>query len=559
MDSSHDQDRRDDQIDFYQDNTLLNDDDNAQEEHAIDTSPRPSPDDPSSISFPHRKWNRLRKYYNDQYLELFKTTFDPDEDHRFNGHLPPTQLGAVLWHPDEKAKLYRALCRKGRHDLPALADLVSSKSVIEIKAYLDNLREQETDRQRFEPQPKNVSHAEILAAVEIGPACEAVLDRSADALLAFQDQYDRIAGQQANDLWLIDHDVSGELDEKTEDAGVGYEVDEQETDGKATSTSKRAIELFRLSVFLELSERLFMNKGVENPDSWQNLAEAGERPSLTLDTASLLYDLIVNFLRRLVQSCLFITQSRVRASTTREYRPRGIVRTEDVIAALDVLGVVKNARSYWVELARRNGLKIVDDAHRRGVDINAALAYDDVVESLSQSGRSRSVSAGQRAGFKDYASSEESSDYSGGTESEDDLGDNSEEDDLQEPEDRISPLGEVDQDLVHDPQIEGDVHESERHPAMHISRHQRLPLLEDDQDEYLEKMDQAARQQEEAQLLSLLGAEGVRKIKEEDLDGLGVRPREARKSVEDCVGWAVNYQGEWELRAKRRRLNSPEQ
>ncbi|KIW73693.1 hypothetical protein PV04_01791 [Phialophora macrospora] len=523
--------------------------------HAVEANPKASPDKASSVSFPQRKWNRLRKHYHDHYLTLFKDTFEADEDDYFHGDLPPTQLGATVWQPGEKTKLYHALCRKGRHDLPALAGAVKSKSVVEIKAYLDNLRELEADRQRFEAQPKNVAHAEIPAAIEVGPDCEAILGRAADALLAFQEQYDAAAAKQANGMWLIDNEVAAELDRRVDDAEVSCNEHDLESDDGAPSITKRACSLFHLSACLELSERLFMNRGPDSPDSWQNIAEEGERPSMALDCVTLLYDIIVNFLRRLVQSSIFLAQSRLRASMTKNYRPSRSVKFEDIAAALDVLGVKRNAESYWVGLARRNGLRIVDDAHRRGVDSRAALPYREVEESLSQSGRSRSVSAAPGA-FS--GETETTSDSSQCMESGDNSEDNTDEEgDVQAAEDDVSHEQEADEDLTHGTQTEDIVSEAGRRPKVWVSRHKRLRLLEDQQDEYLERMDKAARRQEESRLLSLLDAEDQKKIKDEELDDLGVRPPQPRKSVEDCLGWSlVNFEAEWESLAKRRKLDT---
>ncbi|EXJ63967.1 hypothetical protein A1O7_00302 [Cladophialophora yegresii CBS 114405] len=526
--------------------------------HALETRPKARPDISRSVSFPQRKWKRLRKHYHDHYLDLFKNTFEAGEDDYFHGELPPTQLGATLWQPGEKAKLYHALCRKGRHDLPALAGLVGSKSVVEIKAYLDNLRELEADRQRFEAQPKNVAHAEIPAAIEVGPDCEAILNRAADALLAFQEQYDAVAAKEANGPWLIDHEVAVELDKRADETEMQPNGHDLVSDDDLSSLSQQACSFFHLSAFLELSERLFMNRGSDSPNSWQNIAEDGERPSVTLDCVTLLYDIIVNLLRRLVQSCIFLAQSRLRASTTTEYRPSGSVKLEDVAAALDVLGVKRNARSYWVGLGRSNGLRIVDDAHRRGVDGKNAIPYSEVEESLSQSGRSRSVSAAPGAFSGEEEATSESSQP---RESEDSSSDHSngeeKEDDMQGSEDETTRQQEGDEDFTHGTQTGDDVSESEGRSEVPTPRLKRSRHLDEQQDEYLERMDTAARRKEESRLLFLLGAEVHEKVKEEDVIDLGVRPPQLRKSVEDCMGWShVNFEAEWESLAKRPRLNS---
>ncbi|ETI27877.1 hypothetical protein G647_00326 [Cladophialophora carrionii CBS 160.54] len=568
MDLDDSPDESDDRGHLSRDGDLLreeDDEDNALNEdghaharsHALEARPTARPDIARSVSFPQRKWNRLRKHYRDHYLVLFKDTFEAGEDDYFHGDLPPTQLGATLWHPDEKIKLYRALCRKGRHDLPALAGLVGSKSVVEIKAYLDNLRELEADRQRFEAQPKNVAHAEIPAAIEVGPDCETILNRAADALLAFQEQYDAAAAKESNGMWLIDHELAAELDQRADDTEMQGDGPDLASDDEASQIPQRVCSFFHLSAYLELSERLFMNRGSDSPDSWQDIAEEGERPSMTLDCVTLLYDIVVNFLRRLVQSCIFLAQSRLRASTTKEYRPSGSVKFEDVAAALDVLGVRRNARSYWVGLARRNGLRIVDDAHRRGVDGKAAIPYSAVEESLSQSGRSRSVSAARGASSEENEATSESSSP---MESEDSLSDhsNDEEDDVQGSEGEVAHQQEGDEDFTHGTETEDDAPGFEGHSKVAISQRKRFRLLEEQQDDYLERMDKAARRLEESRLLSFLGAEEHEKVKEEDVVDLGVRPPQLRKSVEDCMGWSsINFEAEWETLAKRRRLDSP--
>ncbi|OCT53359.1 hypothetical protein CLCR_09955 [Cladophialophora carrionii] len=578
MDLDDSPDESDDQGHVSRDGDLLHDEDDEDDSlnedehehdhehadartHALEARPTARPDIARSVSFPQRKWNRLRKHYRDHYLVLFKNTFEAGEDDYFHGDLSPTQLGATLWQPDEKTNFYRALRRKGRHDLPALAGLVGSKSVVEIKAYLDNLRELEADRQRFEAQPKNVAHAEIPAAVEVGPDCEAILNRAADALLAFQEQYDAAAAKESNGMWLIDHEIAAELDERADDSEMQGDAPDLASDDDASPIPQRACSFFHLSAYLELSERLFMNRGSNSPDSWQNVAEEGERPSITLDCVTLLYDIIVNLLRRLVQSCIFLAQSRLRASTTKEYRPSGSVKFEDVAAALDVLGVRRNARSYWVGLARRNGLRIVDDAHRRGVDGKAAIPYGAVEESLSQSGRSRSVSAARGASSgEDEAISESSSPMESEDSSRDHSNDhsNDEEDDVQGSEGEVSHQQEGDEDFRDGTETEHDAPGSEGRSKVAISRHKRFRLLEEQQDDYLERMDKAARRREESRLLSFLGAEEHEKVKEEDGVDLGVRPRRLRKSVADCMGWSsINFEAEWETLAKRRRLDSP--
>ena len=534
------------------DEALIDDSPDSEDEQPSEESPVSGPEASQTISFQQRKWNRVRKHYHDQYLELFKSTIEPDDYGIQDGDLEATQLGAVLWHPEEKANLYRRLCRNGRHDLPGLAVLIGSKSVVEVKVYLDNLRDQETDRQRFQAQPKNVSHSEIPAAVEIGADCELALDRAADALLAFQERYDFVTGQQANEQYLIDHAVAEELDLVLDESPRAEDTDEEGTDDELP-LSKRAFTLLRLSTFLELSECLFMNGTASNPDSWSTLAETGERPSMTLDSVTALYDLVVNFLRRLLQSCVFLAQSRIRASTSQDYRPSRIVKYEDVAAALDVLGITPNADLFWAGLARRNGLTVLDDAHKRGVDNAAELSYKEVEDALLHPDKMEPVPVATGAATGHSSGFDEASGSSDSTEREYSLDDSSDDDEDRLPADETAPSEGDDDGLAQNTHVEGGP-SPEKRPAK-IPRFKRLRELEAEQDEYLERLDQKARQQEESRLLSLLCHEEERQIKGEETDDLGVRPRQPRKSVEDCMGWTVNYEAEWESRAKRQKLD----
>ncbi|KIW25001.1 uncharacterized protein PV07_10677 [Cladophialophora immunda] len=508
--------------------------------------------------FHHRKWDRLRKRYRDQYLEIFKETFETEDRDNLGDDLPPTQLGAVLWRSEEKSRLYDALGRKGRHELKALSILVGTKSEVEIKAYLDNLRGQEADRQRFEAQPKNISHADIPAAIEIGRECEDVLDTAAAALSAFQEQYDATVGQTGNNLWFIDHDVAAELDQKGDELEPSGNTRDPDSEDARAPISERAVQAFHLSTFLVLSERFFMNRLADSPEFWQNIAEESQRPALTLDCITLFYDLIVNFARRLIQSSLFIAKSRVRAAATKDYQPGGLVRSEDVVAALDVLGVKKDSESFWIGLARRNGLRVVDDAHRRGVDGKAVMSFEKVEETLSSRPRTRSGSSTSAASTRSHPPSEETSGMG-------DLADDNEDspgsdDDEQSSAGTSYSDAESEGPEANNPGVENYDSSSDEPSASRISREKRTQFLEEEQDLYLTRMDREARRREESRLLALLGLQDTqdeKNIKEEAIEDLGLRPRVLRKSVEDCMGWSVQYEAEWESNGRMLPSESP--
>jgi hypothetical protein len=138
-----------------------------------------------------KKGNSSRKHYSDHHLELFKATvadFESSGDGVPSVELLPTQLGAVQGQPSEKDRLFNALSRKGRLQEAAVAEAVG-KSELEVRGYLMFLRNREAERHLFEKQTKQVSHADIPAAIEISQECETALEQAADALAIFQNQY----------------------------------------------------------------------------------------------------------------------------------------------------------------------------------------------------------------------------------------------------------------------------------------------------------------------------------------------------------------------------------
>ncbi|KAL2431588.1 hypothetical protein ABEF95_011810 [Exophiala dermatitidis] len=524
-------------------------------------SPKNESDSPL---FPQRKWSRLRQYYNDQYLELFRMDTEGSED-VLGTELPPTQLGASTWDPAEKAALFKGLCRNGRRNLQALSESIGSKSVVEVKAYLDNLQEQEIDRQLFEPQTKNVSHAEIPAAIEVGPECEKVFERAADALAAFQEQYDHAAGQRLNPVWLIGHATALELEQKADEEEAADGVSDDNAEENQQSVSEAAVKLFHLPAFLALSEQFFMNQG---SDGWHNLAEDGQRPAMTMDVVTNLYDIVLNFIRRLVQTCLVLAQSRIRTSTTTDYKPSKLVRYEDATAALSVLNVKNDSETFWIDMARRNKLSVVDDSHRKENSRHAVLSYREVESRLREPRRRRSMSATSEDSMQSRASSigsvgsnEENSGQGAAVIAADEKESVSSDEESYEETSSISDEQDRAPSPDHAPQ-----------PTAPMSKQEREQLLQEAEDEYMERMDQEARKLEESRLLQLLDVQFEDVVKPGEPEGLGPRPKVLRKTVQECRGLSIPHpQAEWERhgtilpaeefaevghRAKRRRLEA---
>ncbi|KIW16385.1 hypothetical protein PV08_06436 [Exophiala spinifera] len=487
--------------------------------------PGSATDSSSATSFHERKWDRLRRNYVDNYLELFKKTFETPEDSDSASEFPATQLGAVTWESAEKASFFQALRIKGRHDIQSISLFIGSKSEIEVKAYLDSLRDQEAERQLFEARPNNISHAEIPAALEIDGECEAMLDQAAEALEAFQEHFDSAVAQRETQTWLIDAPKASELDVK-EDEKDSISNAEPGSEAGDLQGPEKVLSFFHLSTFLSLSERFFMNSS-QDATTWHQLVEEGQRPAMTLDTVTDLYNLVTSFTQRVVQTCIFIACSRIRASTSAHYKPSRLIRTEDVSTALTVLGAATSLRDFWIRLPRRNQLSIIGGGHRKGASVRDVMSYNEVEAVLSASKRGRSMSTTSEGSHQSRAVSPLTSTSS------------SVEDEHEECEasddSSLTALSENDSDGASlNSSILGSI----------VDRSGESSSA--DEDEYLERLDQQAGQEEASRLVTFLGHVGKLATKEEDLAVGSKPPRESRKPVEDCMGWSAIYQSEWE-------------
>lgn len=493
---------------------------------------------------PSSKWDRLQPFYSDRYVELFQESAVTKLDYFQGSEYETSQIGGVTWEAPEKVRFYEALPRVGRHNLPVLVQHIGTKSELEVKSYLDHLRNAETDRQLFKKQTKNISKSEILAAIEIGPDCDAQLEQAADALAAFQEQYNHAFGQQEiSQPFIVDYDVASRLDAKTEESLNAD--DRSDIDGEVTDSDSH--ELFNLLTFIELSSNLYMHGSRSTHNyNWRAFAEEGESPAMTQQVILEFHELVVNLVRRLVQTTLFLAQSRHRASTTRHQTPTRVVSEGDVLAALTVLKSKSDLWEYWTKLPRRFGFRVVSGSHRKGDHIKSVLSYDEIEATLAvrrYAGRRRSLSVTSEASTESSAESDEASSIAGEFESA------SEDTDLEKTVDEIPAHRRDEQRRKGTSSTEEEASTQKATASLRIPPNKRKRLLEEELDQYLEDMDQQARREEEARLLSLLGVEEPNLIKQEPIE-LGRRPKVPRKSVEEVAIWAPFYQAEWESHSR---------
>lgn len=295
---------------------------------------------------------------------------------------------STIWTPHEKEVFFRAVERHGQDDLRILAEAVSTKSPLEVRAYL--LLCQDASRDGGSLQPKGSNSRPV--ALEMGRECEEALDLAAEDL-ARHGQCREIEAEKARfgASWLIDEDAAAtnEIDHletvtKDEDQ-LESSVNESESISTLISPSP---DLLDPAAFLQLSRHIFMNAAPSSGNNWRDISpydEASSSPAIFHSAFDDLHRTVVDVARRLVQAALLQATSRVHAKANGNPIPE--VKQADVAIACDLLGLPSNSRKYWASVARRCGIDVYtrstkyrkrdDDEHYR-----VRLTYDEVETEL---------------------------------------------------------------------------------------------------------------------------------------------------------------------------------
>ena len=204
--------------------------------------------------------------------------------------------------------------------------------------------------------------AGTLAATEVPTKCRNALTKAADALLVLQAKHDHLVAQPNKarpwSQFRVDEEAAKAFDEialRLEEENEAFPADLVEM---LDST-----ELFHVNGFISLSINVFMNSGDDQMyNNWNVLAvDDEEEPAILLETLSEFHDLVINLTRKLVQATIFIAQSRKRCTSKKnQYNSHNTVRPQDVVDALDVLGLPRfDSWNYWRAVPRRYGLAVL--------------------------------------------------------------------------------------------------------------------------------------------------------------------------------------------------------
>ena len=339
-----------------------------------------------------------RKLLNRVVNEVVQQAPSTEPEERHDG-----QVGVVAWSVQEKESFFESIQRLGCHNLVAISETVGTKTELEILQFISLLEAASAHQQLRDKQKALLDASTLSAAFEISDDCGAALEAAADTLAFYQErENERREKQRHGSHWLLTPKLAKKIHFCLRKDPNG--------EAKIAETVPSAV-LLDLKAFLDLSSRLFMNSG-DQDHNWRSFVDNRERPSIFFTAFSDLTNLVLAVTERLVQTVIFLAMSRLRAVEASTYIASQYVTRQDVKAALAMLGMKADAKEYWVGVAERCKLNIIDRRGRvRKRKISGRqLDYDEVVEVLSkdrsqQASRSRSISKDESSDYSDVSES----------------------------------------------------------------------------------------------------------------------------------------------------------
>ncbi|PHH60769.1 hypothetical protein CDD81_1166 [Ophiocordyceps australis] len=323
--------------------------------HSHDESPHDEPGRRSRKKKRHmpdcdyvRPLKRQKGCFNVAYLDLLNREIEDAAERICINHVfdaPQTQLGLVIWSPIEKQQLFEALGRLGRHDLAGITAFIQSKSLVQVSQYIHHLQSACSQKQALNRR-SIVQLAEIPAAVEVGPQCCHVQEEAADCISLKQEHREV---QQEEEKW-------GPLWNVTPELAREWERDQIEDESKATRPP--FTRFLNLAKWLKLAQRFYMNSSIPT-GNWTYFDESP--PSIWATAFEDFYSLALSLTRRLVQTTLYVSMSRLRAQSGLDPCPENIVRKGDALAAIATLSMPCDSQQHWVGLARRLHLDVYEE------------------------------------------------------------------------------------------------------------------------------------------------------------------------------------------------------
>ena len=334
-----------------------------------------------SLASPSKRSKRSRRdsSYRNTYRELFNETLQhavSEIDYFLGNHDPlhsrplrSSQLGMTEWRPAEKRTFFTILGRHGiNNTLHKLPQILPGKSAAEIHQYL-RLLQRGSNELHLEGNTREVVHyADIPASHEVSERCCRALEDAADSLGQRQEKYEvKREKIKWGDWWLLDQTAAMLLEEDGRNQQPALEGHEQELTNEAVPNQlEGSMTLLNLPIWLELSERVFMNTASSSQSkNWFTTPSFYTAMPAIFTTAFVdFHNVAISITKRLISAVIFEVESRVRA-TDRHSKPiKPTVNTNDVRAAVDMLGMKRDTLQYWTGVPRRCGLKVYDTSEK---------------------------------------------------------------------------------------------------------------------------------------------------------------------------------------------------
>ncbi|CCU74291.1 hypothetical protein BGHDH14_bghG000183000001001 [Blumeria hordei DH14] len=318
---------------------------------------------------------RLRPYHSYEYRSILNTEIQHAACKSTQKDLPQlhaSQIGLSIWSADEKNAFFEALASVGRDSVEEIARRIGTKSQLEVQEYISVLS---SGIKQLNPDSALLPIFKIPFATEISNKCCAILEVSSDAISANQECAEvEIEKEKWGNIWLITSDICRQLDTRKKF------VHEAESIKKKLPGAN----IFNLKIWLELSQRIFMNSASPEGDNWHKLAEAGETPAIRATAVEDFYNLMASVTKRLVSATIFCATSRMKANNQNNLKPTEI-NSNDVRAAIHTLGLKEDSFRFWMKCARKHKLSIVDNTRKinnfnEDDSPHPRLTYDEVEE-----------------------------------------------------------------------------------------------------------------------------------------------------------------------------------
>jgi hypothetical protein len=380
------------------------------------------------LNYRHSRSRTLKGQYCDAYRILFNRTvteatgvYEPEDDQIA---LPSSQIGVSWWSAEEKEVFFLALSRYGQDNIRAISKKIKGKSEMEVREYLLLLQESYVQHHlKHDHLTHTVALRDIPAAIELGVECQKSLDTAGDALAWYQENFEVKQEQKRHgDYWLLGEDLAMKIEDAVSDelvVGTPTKEDEGEhsdspndpqgepltivkedeeildpsgspEDDKSFHSRKDpsllasipAARLLNLKNWLKLSRQVFMNSARRRrSNNWRDIAGPDEEPSMYYTAFEDFHRLVISVTRRLVQATIFQTLSRLRAQDQGKKPKHTKIMLRDAKNAIEILGMPRNAREYWITVPRRCGIYIYDELPR------PRMSYKNVEAQLRKKGK----------------------------------------------------------------------------------------------------------------------------------------------------------------------------